>query len=310
MVAGAQRLGERVLDERLEREHRAACRRCACDAEIAGPSAVRTASTICSGSFVDARALRDDFEDAHEVADADAFVEQRLQHALDLAGGDVGAVQLVDHDRIGLLHDVDEQLHVLAAEQPARVAAHDLGEVRGDDRRAVDDGRAGDLGLVAELERHPRARAARTPARASAMPGSAPAVVAEHEHVVRRRFAAPDVDAVHADRVRARRAAPGCRACARAGSRRRARARACAAARARGRGGRRPWLASTRSMRSYAISSSSGSTRMSLARCSGESGESGPARLDLGFVGRGLARRISLVARQPGREEQQRRRRR
>ena len=49
----------------------------ACDAEIAGPSAVRTASTICSVSFVDARAFRDDFEDAHEVADADALVEQR-----------------------------------------------------------------------------------------------------------------------------------------------------------------------------------------------------------------------------------------
>ena len=37
------------------------------------------------------------------------------------------------------------------------------------------------------------------------MPGSAAGVVAEHEHVAGRRFAAPDVDAVHADRVRARR---------------------------------------------------------------------------------------------------------
>ena len=126
-----------------------------------------------------------------------------LQHALDLAGRDVRAVQLVDHDRIGLLHEVDEQLHVLAAEQAARVAAHDFGEVRGDHRRAVDDGRAGDLGLVAELERHPaRGQAEHRLARRRA--GQARLVVAEHEHVVLRRFAAPDLHAVHADRVRAR----------------------------------------------------------------------------------------------------------
>ena len=151
-----------------------------------------------------AGALRDHLEDAHEVADADAFVEQHLQHALDLAGRDVRAVQLVDHDRIALLHDVDEHLHVLAAEQPARVAADDLGEVRGDDRRAVDDGRAGDLGLVAELDRDPRGGEPED-GFAGGDAGERARVVAEHEHVTGRRFAAADVDTVDAHRVRARR---------------------------------------------------------------------------------------------------------
>ena len=175
----------------------------ACAAEIAGPSAVRTASTICSGSFVTRDRSRDHFEDAHEVADPDAFVEQHLQHALDLAGRDVGAVQLVDDDRIALLQDVDEHLHVLAAEQAARVAAHDFGEVGRDHRRAVDDGRARDLGLVAELLRHPR-RGQAEDGLARLHAGERRRVVAEHEHVTGRRLAAPDLHAVHADRVRVR----------------------------------------------------------------------------------------------------------
>ena len=116
---------------------------------------------------------------------------------------DVRAVELVDDDRVALLHDVDEHLHVLAAEQPRRVTAHDLGEVRRDDRRAVDDRRARDLGLVAELGRDPRRR---QPEHRLARrdTGKRARVVTEHEHVTRRRFAAADVDAVDADRVGAR----------------------------------------------------------------------------------------------------------
>ena len=49
-------------------------------------------------------------------------------------------------------------LDVLAAEQPAGVAADDLGEVGGDDRRPVDDGRAAELGLVPQLGRDPLGR--------------------------------------------------------------------------------------------------------------------------------------------------------
>ena len=53
------------------------------------------------------------------------------------------------------LDHLDEQLDVLAAEQVGGVLPHDLGQVGGDDRGAVDDGRAGHLGLAPQLDRHP-----------------------------------------------------------------------------------------------------------------------------------------------------------
>ena len=62
----------------------------------------------------------------------------------------------------------------------------------------------GDLGLVAELGRHPGGRETED-GLAGRDAGERAGVVAEHEHVAGRGFAAPDVDAVHAHRVRARR---------------------------------------------------------------------------------------------------------
>ena len=53
----------------------------------------------------------------------DALVEQRLQHPLHLAEAELGRGELLDHDRVGALDHVGEQLDVLAAEQAGGVAA-------------------------------------------------------------------------------------------------------------------------------------------------------------------------------------------
>ena len=58
-------------------------------------------------------------------------------------------------------------------------------------------------------------------------------------------------------------------------------------------------------MRSYAISSSSGSTRISPTRCSGESGESSTGAASTSFSAAARGRDL-VVARQPGREQQER----
>ena len=66
---------------------------------------------------------RERLEDADQVADRDALVEQRLQHPLDLAEAEQGGRELLDDDGVGALDDVGEQPDVLAAEQPGGVLA-------------------------------------------------------------------------------------------------------------------------------------------------------------------------------------------
>ena len=106
----------------------------------------------------DTAPLGQHLEDADEVADGDVLVEQGLQHPLDLAQAQLRAGELLDHDGVAGLDQVDEGPHVLAAEQPACVRAHGLGHVRGDDGGPVDDSGARQLGLVPHLGRHPLGR--------------------------------------------------------------------------------------------------------------------------------------------------------
>ena len=67
---------------------------------MAGPSAVRAASTSGSRSLVALRPQRQRLEDPDQVADRDALVEQRLEHPLHLAEAELGGRELLDDDRV------------------------------------------------------------------------------------------------------------------------------------------------------------------------------------------------------------------
>ena len=153
-VARADRLDQLLLGDRVEGEH--------LEQAVAGVDRGegrperepgRLDQPVQVGGHLGPQRQR--LEDADQVADRHLLVEQRLQDALDLAGGEQRRRELLDDDRVGALEVVEQGPDVLAAEQPAGVLADDLAEVRDQDRGAVDDGGAVELGLLAQLGRHP-----------------------------------------------------------------------------------------------------------------------------------------------------------
>ena len=121
----------------------------------AEPGAGRLDEAVDVGGGPGPQAQR--LEDPDQVADRDALVEQAAQHALDLAERQLRRDELLDDDGVHPAHGLHQRLDVLAGQQPGGVGADDLAEVGDEHRAAVDDGRAGHLGLVAHLDRQPLA---------------------------------------------------------------------------------------------------------------------------------------------------------
>ena len=263
---------------------------------MAGPSAWRTASTSASGSLVA-------FPRSESVSQIFTRLRMltpssRRSRSTRCTSLSPSCAALRSSSTTGIrgLDQIDERLDVLPAEQPGGVDADHLREVGGDDRRGIDDGRAGDLGLVAQLHRHP------------------PGVEAEHRLLGR----ASRAGCRWRRRWRARSSAepyPGpprrrgygcCRSTAGRSRLSRVRTRGITIPSSRAvflrsaltRASRSPPRAgSTRATRSNATSSSSGSTRMSPASASGESatGPSGSARSSTGGGAGVIARKLIRI---------------
>ncbi len=124
-------------------------------------------------------------EDAGQVADADLLLEQVLQHALHVAEREGAGHQLVDDRRVLGLDAVDQGADVLAAEQAGGVGGDHLRQVRDQHRGAVDDGGAGQLGLVPQLDGDPAAGEAEDRL-GGGRPGQGLEAVAEGEHAAGR----------------------------------------------------------------------------------------------------------------------------
>src|SRR5579875_577068 len=146
----------------------------------------------------------DRLEDAHEVPHRHALVEQPAQDALDRAEGEAGRGELLEDRGVVRLHGVEEHPHVLARHQAPGVAAHDLGEVGRDDRRALDDRRPRGEGAVAHLRADPLRRAAEGRV-ARLLPGDEAEARAEREELAPWQRPRADDDAVDLDGVLARR---------------------------------------------------------------------------------------------------------
>ena len=161
--------------------------------------------------------------------------------------------------------------HVLAAEQVGGVLPDDLGEVRGDDRRAVDDGGAGHLRLPLQLDGHPLGGQAehRLAGRSCRAAPSRSSPIARTVPAGEMPFAAgtPLSRMTYCEAGRSRLSR------VRTSGMTRPRSMATLRRSALTRSSRSPPRAgSTRSTRSKASSSSSGSTRIFSAMASGESG--------------------------------------
>ena len=89
----------------------------------------------------------DAFEDGRQVADRDALGEQQLQHALDAGDGDLRRHDVLDQFALLLRQLLQQLLHLAVRQQVGDVVLQQLGEVRRQHGRGVDDGVALERGL-------------------------------------------------------------------------------------------------------------------------------------------------------------------
>ena len=85
-----------------------------------------------------------------EIADRHPLGEQNLQHALDAGDGDLRRHDVLDQLALLLRQFLDQFLHLAVGEQLRHVGLDQLGEVRGEHGRGVDDGVALDRSFFLE----------------------------------------------------------------------------------------------------------------------------------------------------------------
>ncbi len=134
-------------------------RQVAVGAEIGGADLAGKARAHMLGDHLGRAAaagdLGDAFEDGRQVADRDALVEQRLQDALDAGDGNLAGHNVLEQLLLILAEAVEQRLHVGVAQEVRDVGLEHFGEVRGDDRRGIDDRVALEFGFIAQRRLDP-----------------------------------------------------------------------------------------------------------------------------------------------------------
>lgn len=145
-----QRLGKRLLPRGRERNQRQVAAPLTCG----GAKLARKAGAHMLADRGDVlrvrRHFRDTFEDRRQVADRHTLGKERLQHALNGGDRDLAGHEIIDQFLVLGRQFVHQLLRLRVGEKLGHVILQDLGQVRDEDRRGIDDRVAAERGFLAE----------------------------------------------------------------------------------------------------------------------------------------------------------------